>query len=561
MRIMHKNLSVFWFVSFILMAISQQASAGIERIDIKKADPKKGGNAGADYPSISFDGRYITFSSLSNDLVDSDQNRYKDIFIYDRKAEKGHNIKRISVNSKGKANNMSKHPDISPDGRYVVFESWVSDLVPGDDNKKSDIFVYSQGNSSEEEQPQIKRIPIGTKWKSGDDASDLRPRISRDGHYITFQSSTQGLVTEDEDSDKNQIYLYDSDNDTIKRISFDKDNRNKGGNAAADNPNISGDGNWVVFASGATNLTPGDKLPRHDHGQPSQIYLYNRDTDTIIRISADKDDKTKEGNGTSSEPVVSDNGRYVAFLSRASNLVNGDKPKVESGFLKGFIFDQVYVYDRQQDTIKRISVNRKNQGEDDSSGNPSISHDGRYIAFESSASNLVPGDDNEKNDIFVYDLKLNKIKRITVGLNELKDQDGDSTNPSLSGDGQWVAFTSRAKNLIREDKSYWPDVFVASVNDDGSDWVDVKGSTWLKVKAPEQKTDEPKSEPQKTVESKEKAEQKPQEESKETTAKTAKPSAKTSAETIKVPSLNVWLVLLMVCLVGLIAIKQSNKRA
>ncbi|HMC07628.1 MAG TPA: hypothetical protein VKG89_09585, partial [Solirubrobacterales bacterium] len=165
------------------------------------------------------------------------------------------------------------------------------------------------------------------------------------------------------------------------------------------------------------------------------------------RVSVD--DAGNQGNADSSDSAVSDDGRFVAYYSAASNLVPGDTNGV----------DDIFVRDRLTGTTERVSVDAAgNQGNGDSFG-PALSADGRFVSFRSQASNLVPGDTNGASDDFVYDRQTGQIERISVD-SAGNEANGDSFETWMSDDGRYVAFLSFASNLVSGDTNGVSDIFV-----------------------------------------------------------------------------------------------------
>ena len=213
------------------------------------------------------------------------------------------------------------------------------------------------------------------------------------------------------------------------------------GNGFSYYPSISGDGRYVAFDSLATNLVPGDANGVGD------VFVYDRETGAIQRVSVGSDGI--EGNRVSRIPSISADGRYVAFISNATNLVLGDTNGV----------DDVFIHDRQTGTTERVSVATDSSQGDSSSGYPSISADGRHVAFSSRAANLVPGDTNADWDVFVRDRQTGTTERVSVSSNGSQG-DAYSGYPSISGDGRYVAFSSQATNLVAGDTNGAWDVFI-----------------------------------------------------------------------------------------------------
>lgn len=227
--------------------------------------------------------------------------------------------------------------------------------------------------------------------------------------------------------------------------------------------NISGDGRFVTFFSEAPNLAAGDTNFSFD------VFVYDRLTEETRRISVAPDGS--EANGTSIEPSISSDGRFVTYMSNASNLVAGDTNN----------FRDVFVYDRVSGETTRASVASDGTQSNASigfSGNPKVSNTGRYVSFESDASNLVPGDTNGMLDVFVRDRLTNTTTRVSVSSNGTQ-ANGESLAQALSADGRYLTFYSFASNLVPGDTNGLPDIFVydqrtglitrASLADDGSE--------------------------------------------------------------------------------------------
>jgi S-layer family protein/WD40 repeat protein len=205
---------------------------------------------------------------------------------------------------------------------------------------------------------------------------------------------------------------------------------------------ISADGRFVVFWSGASNLVAGDTNEWED------LFVRDIQTGETTRISVSTSG-TQADNG-SYYPAISGDGRFVAFMSDATNLVSGDT----NGF------SDIFLRDRQTNTTTRVSVSSNGtQANDISDSYAAISRDGRFIAFNSDATNLVAGDTNNASDVFVRDCQTGVAERISLDSNEVQ-ANGGSSNPSISADGRFVAFSSSATNLVSGDTNASPDIFI-----------------------------------------------------------------------------------------------------
>jgi Tol biopolymer transport system component len=374
--------------------LNDDVTPALRRVSI--ASDGTQGSSTSFVPSISADGRYVAFSSFASNLVSGDTNDLQDTFVNDLQTG---TTKRISVANDGtQGNGLSYEPSISADGRYVAFSSNASNLVSGDTNSENDIFVYDLQTGT------TKRISVASDGTQGNQDS-YNPSISADGRYVAFRSSATNLVSGDTNN-TTDIFVNDLQTGTTKRISIASDGTQ--GNQDSYNPSISADGRYVAFGSSATNLVSGDT------NGASDIFVNDLQTGTTKRISVATDGT--QGNNSSSAPSISADGRYVAFYSNASNLVSGDTNGA---------YD-IFVYDLQTGTTKRISVASDGTQGNNNSLSPSISGNGRYVAFSSSASNLVSGDTNGAYDIFVYDLSNDNLPVVNLGAASYSGTEGNS---------------------------------------------------------------------------------------------------------------------------------------
>ena len=421
------------FLSILFLPFESEAR-NVEMVSVDNSGVQ--GNDESYDPSISSDGRYVAFHSEATNLVTEDTNGRYDVFVYDRNTDI---IERVSMDNSGvQGNEGSYYPSISSDGRYVAFLSFATNLVTGDTNDSMDVFVYDRDTDT------IEMVSVDNSGVQGDDNS-YDPSISSDGRYVAFQSRATNLVTGDTNA-KRDVFVYDRDTGTIEMVSV----YNSGfqGDDSSGEPSISSDGRYVAFYSYATNLVTGDTNGEND------VFVYDRDTDTIEMVSVDN--SGVQGDYSSRYPSISSDGRYIAFASDATNLVTGDTDESVN----------VFVYDRDTDTIEWVSVDNSGVlgGE---SYSPSISSDGRYVAFQSTATNLVTGDTNDSHDVFVYDRDTDTIERVSVDNSGVQG-DGYSYAPSISSDGRYVAFYSSATNLVTGDTNATYDVFVSYTQTDTS---------------------------------------------------------------------------------------------
>lgn len=424
------------------------------------------GNGYSDNPSTSSDGRYTVFASDASNLVSGDTNGTRDIFLFDNQTN---TTRRLNLSRQGEqTNGPSNRPVISADGRYVAFESTATNLILGDTNGFSDIFVVDVITGAID---MLSLDASGTRANN----SNFRPSISSTGRYVSFESSATNLVSSGTSVGVSHIYVRDRDVsgsgtfDTTGNISTVLVSQSSGGTAANGNSLqsvLSADGRYIAFASDATNLVSSDTNAVRD------IFLRDRTGGTTTRVSV-ATGGTQATGGDSRTPSLSSDGRYIAFASSATNLASGDTNGVSD----------IFVHDRTTTTTQRISVSTSGTEAFDPSAtgfklgsiNPSISSTGRYVAFASLANNLTAGDSagqkqnldaNDALDVFVRDrdvsasgtydtsgnvattmVSLNKFGLQTLSILNTQSTASSDIFPSISADGRWVAFPSDAENV------------------------------------------------------------------------------------------------------------------
>jgi Tol biopolymer transport system component len=399
-----------------------------ERVSVDSSGVQ--GNSWSSRASISADGRYVAFYSVADNLVPGDTNGVGDIFVHDRQTGV---TERVNVDSAGvEGNGWSDMPSISADGRYVAFQSEASNLVPGDANGVEDVFVHNRQTGVTE------RVSVSSPGAEGD-FNSFWPSISGDGRHVAFSSWASNLVPGDSNGVED-VFVHNRQTGVTERVSVSSSG--SGGNDTSRRPSISSDGRYVAFSSLARNFVPGDSNGVED------VFVHNRQTGVTERVSVSS--SGAEGDGKSYVPSISDDGRFVAFHSNADNLVPQDPNR----------YGEIFVHDRLNEVTGRVSVSSSGAGGTGSSGSrSSISENGRYVAFSSPGGNLVPGDMNNENDVFVHDLLDGVTERISVSSLSVEGN-SDSWVPSISADGRYVAFTSEASNLVPGDSNGPSDVFV-----------------------------------------------------------------------------------------------------
>ena len=430
---MQKIKLIISTVTFAMIALAAMSTAYAAPTTLRVSTSSSGreANDGSGASSISANGLVVTFESYASNLVQGDRNGGSDVFV--RNLSTGQ-IKRISNNATeaARGEGIISTPSISATGRYIAYSS-VAREVADDRNGLYDIYVYDQQTAKR------KRVSLSTIGVASNDHC-FYPKISANGRYVVFESYASNLIPNDTNGVKD-VFLRDLVTNVTKRLSQGINGAEANADSSA--ASISADGRFVAFQSDANDIVVGDtnSFPEvfvHDvvNGVAERIAVSNAGLDV---------------NGVSLSPSISGDGRYVAFMSNATNLVTGDT---------NGSFD-IFAYDRLNRVTKRVSVNSEGfeSGIFSGSFSPNISADGRYIGFVSTADNLVSGDTNGVFDAFVHDQQTGMTQRLSVN-NDGGEGDFDSLAPSLSADGHSVAYTSAATNLVVGDLNNTNDVFL-----------------------------------------------------------------------------------------------------
>ena len=431
------RMALLLLVTIVVLLLGTRSAAadpGItERVSVdSEGNQGESVNYNTDGPAISASGRFVAFATSFSNLVSGDTNGEWDIIVHDR--ETG-TTERVSVDSAGnQANGSSGDPAVSGDGRYVTFRSIASNLAPDDTNGLPDIFVHDRQTGITE------RVSVDSEGNQGNLQSGLSgsPAISANGRFVAFASLASNLVSGDTNGEWD-IFVHDRQTGTTELVSTDSEGNQ--GDQGADDPALSDDGRYVAFSTWASNLVPGDTNGSWD------VFVRDRLSETTERVSVDS--AGTQGNCDSYSPTITADGRFIAFESCASDLVPADYN--DAG--------DIFVHDRETEVTERVSVDSAANEGNEQSGSGAISADGRYVAFDSYASILVAGDSNDTPDVFVHDRQTATTTRLSVDSGGV-ESDGYSSYPSVSADGRYVAFDSDASNLVAGDTNASYDVFV-----------------------------------------------------------------------------------------------------
>jgi Tol biopolymer transport system component len=377
---------------------------------------------GASTVDISADGRYVAFESFAQ-LVPADTDAARDVYVLDR-------VTRTVTLESGAFGGDSSHPRIAGDGRIVVFEAMIN--VPDATLLKTEIVVRDRTADT---------TKFITRAHGPPDGQSRAPDVSDDGRIVVFTSSATNLLSEqDANGPQEDVYCYEIDSGTLRRLSVDSAGVQRSIGASMQ-PSLSADGRRITFISSAS-LDAGkgtrseSQEPRKPGRAARQVYVRDTTLGTTTRLKPSERDRSEADCGS---PAISADGRYVAFVSESPNLASADR----NGMADVFLFDRF--------TGSTTLVSRAAEGGSANglSLNPALSKDGRFVAFQSDASNLVCGkrcppaleDINLLWDVFVFDREKQLVTRVSG--DELGGWMEPSAGPALSASGTVVAFSSR----------------------------------------------------------------------------------------------------------------------
>jgi len=405
----------------LLLIIGIAGASADTTIRVSERTDGTQGNGNSVKPAIDPNGRFVVFESAASNLVVGDTNGHYDIFVHDRDTDNDGvfdepgavSTTRVSLDSNGEdANGDSYHPSVSSTGRYVAFESGASDLIGNDINGFEDIFVRDRDTDNDgifDEPEAVSTIRVSVTNNGLANSNSYHPDMTDDGRFVAFES---GIHDPDDTNGVPDIYVRDRDTDvdavfdelgavSTIRVSV-KTNGSQASGPSYDPAISSDDGKAVAFRSMAPDLVDGDTNTCSGYptlGTCPDIFIRDRDTDndqifdelgevTTTRVSVST--SGTQGNDASWSPAIGPGGFRVAFDSAASNLVDGDTNGASDVFVNDFAAETT-----------RVSVDSYGNQGNAASYDPAISWDGSYIAFDSWANNLVPGDTNNKQDIFL----------------------------------------------------------------------------------------------------------------------------------------------------------------
>jgi Tol biopolymer transport system component len=415
---------------FVVALAAASDAQQTTRVSVSSAGAQVTGNSEA--PALCAEGRFVAFYSQAAGLVPEDANTIDDVFVRDRLLG---TTTRVSVTTAGVAGNGdSDFPDLSADGRHVAFRSSATNLDPAEANNSQDVFVHDR---------LLGTTTLASRFSNGTGATfgiSSYPSISADGRYVAFESTAAFDVADN--NAKTDIYLHDLALGLTERVSVNNAaypaNVLTGSSYAA---SVSGDGRFVAFASDAANAVSGDTNTKRD------VFVRDRLLGGTSRVSVATGGT--QATDSSDSPAISPDGTWIAFDSLANNLVAGDTNGQRD----------VFLHNRLTGETTRVSVDSAGVQANFPSSQAAVSDDGRFVTFKSDASNLVPGDTNGGSDVFRHDRSNGQTVRVSVQTGGAQ-ADESSSEPAISADGSLVAFDSTSPDMVPGDTNDRRDVFV-----------------------------------------------------------------------------------------------------
>ena len=389
--------------------------------------------SGSYSPSVSANGSTVVYTSYAPNLVTGDTNGYPDVFVFDAASRE---TARVSVASDGtQSNHFSYSPSVSADGSAVVYRSYATNLVTGDTNGVDDVFLFDVGSGV------TRRISVASDGTQANGGS-YAPSVSGDGSMVVYESHASNLVAGDTNG-ADDVFVFDVASGVTRRVSVASDGTQA--NADSDSPSVSADGSRVVYRSDASNLVTGDTNGHRD------MFVFDTASGETTLVSVASDGT--QADADSWAPSVSGDGSLIAYTSYASNLVAGDT----NGF------EDVFVFDVGSGVTRRVSVASDGTQAKSGSYEPSVSADGSTVVYSSWASHLVTGETNYAIDVFVFDIASGETTLLSVAPDGGQGN-ADSWAPSVSGDGSMVVYQSDASNLVAGDTNSVEDIFMTRIN-------------------------------------------------------------------------------------------------
>jgi hypothetical protein len=392
--------------------------------------------------SLSATGRFVSYYSYAGNLVAGQPGPYDtyNSFVYDAQSGQNTLVSHVNGSSTAAGNHGSNKSRISLDGSTIAFLSAATNLDPSFNIAATgglSLFLFDVATES--------GPVLASRSAFQASAISVVRGASSDGRYVVFTSNGPNVIPNQVEYDFYQdVFLLDRTTGTTTLVSHIPGQPTATGNLGSFDPVISKDGNFVAFTSEATNLVSGQS-----GGEGGvQVFLFSRLTGTVTLVSHDSASPTTIANSYSSQPVISANGRFIAFESPATDLIQGLIEPIPGTFI-----DNVYLYDATAGTTTLVShaANVPTQAVSNTTINPVISDDGGFVAYQSASPSLVLGDIVATYNIYLFDRSTGDNTLVShVASSATTSPSVESANPVISSDGNFVAFVSFAADLVSE---------------------------------------------------------------------------------------------------------------
>jgi Tol biopolymer transport system component len=452
-------LTFFSFSSGCQGKVNQNQVSLLSTVRVSLGEAGAEGNAEVvlERPDISDDGRFVVFASKATNLVPGVTEVFPgaDIYMRDNLRRRTFLVTRVGNNT---AFGVSTQPSISGNGRLVAFTSTANDLSPEDLDATADIYVADMGFVVDEVPGTpafqlVSRIS-GNAPNPANKANGAsgNPRISKDGHFVVFDSAATNLDVDDNNTDRD-VYRREIDGNGFVTMLVSRSSGvpfapgPKGTTGISNAPSVSRDGHLVAFVSTCQDMVPTSPDGGPKGGTNPDIFVHNVDTRQTIRVSV-AIGVSKDPNGPCSNPILSGDGTVCVYQSNAFNLNVDDDGSSSDIFLRDISDFGTF----QSKPNEIISVHSSGAQAGAGCNNVAVTDDGMIIVWDSPSTNLVNGDSNNRNDVFMRDRNLLQTVRISVATygGELN---ADSRFPAISKDGKYVIFHTQATNAADEDEN------------------------------------------------------------------------------------------------------------
>ena len=427
--------------------LSRLKTGSVETRVVTVGRPEEEADSNSMQPAVTGDGHFVVFASDATDLINEEFSGGRAVYL--KNIRTGETVSVSSDEAGGMADGDSEYPAISADGRYVAFQSTATSLVPeagGGD------CISSEGLDTQCSHIYLKDLETGAVTLVSTDSdgkpargNSIHPAISADGRYVAFRSSAENLVAGDGNGTAD-IFVKDTRTGFTTLVSSDSDGASA--DNASDLPSVSADGRVIAFKSLASNLVSVD-----GNGSPD-VFIKDRETGITTLVSSDSEGSPGNKASGYQALAIAAGGDFVVFESEATNLSGADDNRKRDVFVKNI---------QTGGTTLVSSDAAGTAGDDDSFASVSISADGRYIAFGSNATNLVPGGVASKENVFIKDITTGAVTLVSADATGVP-ANGGSEVIAIAGGAGYAAFVSAATNLVEGDTNGKDDIFLKELS-------------------------------------------------------------------------------------------------